>query len=345
MKQFLKKYGGLVYITVLSLIVIVVLACSNELPTVLKSMANLDARWMWGAAGCIALYLIFRASTLAYYLHSEGAKISPLNAFNVTLIGQFYSAITPSSSGGQPLQVVTMHQMGIPVSIGTATVSVKFIGFQLAFMLIGGALWIAHPEMVSEQLGAVRWLVVLGYLINLALMVGVALTMRKSLFVENALNWSIRVGVKLHLIKDADQTSANARASLEDYRAALKRLAEKPRDAIVVFLLSCLQIMSYMSVIVCLYHAFGLGGFSNSDLVTLQLLLFITAAFVPLPGAAGAQEGGFYLFFRGVFPDQHILAAMLCWRFFSYYLLLLTGLLGVIAAALRRSIERRRDKA
>ena len=58
-----------------------------------------------------------------------------------------------------------------------------------------------------------------------------------------------------------------------------------------------------MLVPLCLYRAFGLSGWAPADLFTLQLLLFIAAAFVPLPGAAGAQEGGFYLFFRGVFPE------------------------------------------
>ena len=80
-----------------------------------------------------------------------------------------------------------------------------------------------------------------------------------------------------------------------------------------------------MGVTVCIYHAFGLSGASDGWIFTLQTLLFIAAAFVPLPGAAGAQESGFVVFFHGVFPESDLAAAMLCWRFFTYYFLLIVG--------------------
>lgn len=343
MKRFLKRYGGPVYVGALTLVVVLALLLSDEMPRVIRSMSNLDARWIFRAALSVAVYLLLRAVTIIYYLWREGIRISPLNALHVTLIGQFYSAITPSASGGQPLQVMTMRQMGVPLSTATATVSVKFIGFQLAFILVGGALWATHIQAVNAHLRGVRYLVVVGYLINATLIVLVALTMRKSRTVERLVEGLVRLGVRMRLLKDAGRTAAKAQAALEDYRGALKRLIDRPLDALMVFGLSCLQVLSLMGVIVCVYRAFGLHGTSPGELLTLQLLLFITAAFVPLPGAAGAQEGGFYLFFRGVFPDQHILAAMLCWRFFTYYLLLLSGLAGVVANSVRASLARRRN--
>ena len=36
-------------------------------------------------------------------------------------------------------------------------------------------------------------------------------------------------------------------------------------------------------------------------LLTLSLLLFISASYTPLPGASGAQEGGFLYYFRNIF--------------------------------------------
>ena len=35
--------------------------------------------------------------------------------------------------------------------------------------------------------------------------------------------------------------------------------------------------------------------------------------------AAGAQEGGFYVFFQNVFPADKLVGALLLWRFFTYY--------------------------
>ena len=80
-----------------------------------------------------------------------------------------------------------------------------------------------------------------------------------------------------------------------------------------------------MTTVYCLYRGFGLSAVSPGFVLTIQLLLFIAVAFMPMPGASGAQEGGFVLFFRGIFPEAHLFAALLAWRFFTYYLTLLIG--------------------
>jgi len=58
---------------------------------------------------------------------------------------------------------------------------------------------------------------------------------------------------------------------------------------------------------------------------------------VPLPGAAGAQESGFCVFFRGIFPEDSLAAAMLCWRWFTYYLLMILGLIMMAAGSGKRT--------
>lgn len=342
MKRFFKKYASVLYILLASALVAVIVLHSSDLPAALRAFGTLNARWLWACGGLIALYLAARAVTLVYYLGRQGIRIALADALTVTGIGQFYSAITPSSSGGQPMQVLAMHRLGVPVSTATATVSVKFIGFQCAVLVTGLVFWLAHWDMAAGQLAGMRYLVALGYLVNSALMVGVALTMVRSRRVNRVVSWCVRQLARLHIVKDQDAAGHRALELLEEYRQALSRLIAHPGQALVVLALSCLQVFSLMSVPLCLYRAFGLSGWAPADLFTLQLLLFIVAAFVPLPGAAGAQEGGFYLFFRGVFPEGEILAAMLCWRFFTYYLLMAAGLAAVVVHGLRGWLRRRR---
>lgn len=42
-----------------------------------------------------------------------------VDSIDVSMIGFFYSAVTPAAAGGQPFQVLHMHRRGIPT--GTAT--------------------------------------------------------------------------------------------------------------------------------------------------------------------------------------------------------------------------------
>ena len=74
----------------------------------------------------------------------------------------------------------------------------------------------------------------------------------------------------------------------------------------------------------------GLNQYTYWDVLTLQFLLFIAASFTPLPGASGAQEGGFYIFFQHVFPADKLVGALLLWRFFTYYFTMIIGVCAVV---------------
>ena len=327
MRAFWKKYIGPIYIALIALIVTGILVCNNEIGMIFEALASLEIQWIWAAAGCIVFYLLLRMAQLRYYLARRGHRISWLQAAEVTGAGQFYSAITPSASGGQPMQVLYLHGMGVPVSLGTACISVKFLGFQSSYLILGGVMALLRFEMVVRQLHGFLWLAALGYAVNSALIAAVLLTIPKTKIVDQLARWVIRLGERLRLVKKGEQAYQSFQNVLKDYRDALIQLVKSPLDTIVMFALSMAQVVAFMSVAVCIYCAFGLTGTASADVFAIQLMLFIAAAFIPLPGAAGAQESGFCAFFAGIFPEINMIPAMLCWRFFSYYLLLGMGLL------------------
>ena len=58
----------------------------------------------------------------------------------------------------------------------------------------------------------------------------------------------------------------------------------------------------------------------------MSSLLFTSAGYTPLPGASGAQEGFFSLFFSPMCPSAGVIfPALLLWRFFTYYITLIVG--------------------
>lgn len=61
--------------------------------------------------------------------------------------------------------------------------------------------------------------------------------------------------------------------------------------------------------------------------MTLGIMQYISAAYTPLPGASGAQEGVFALYFGLLFPDGIRFIALLLWRFFTFYITLILGAL------------------
>lgn len=336
MQKNIKQYAGLLYIALMTAIIAAILIFTDEWRQISILLETLDPLWTALSAGCILCYLLCRVATLRFYLRSHGHFVSWREALAVSGAGQFYSAITPSASGGQPMQIWELHRRGVPVSLGTACVSVKFIGFQAALLLSGGILWISNREMVAEQLWGFRWLVALGYALNIGLLLLILLAVSH----ENLLNrWIRKISLlcaKLRLIKSPDTLQSKLRAVISDYCFSLKSLLQRPKTALSVLFLSLVQVYLFMSVPVCMYHALGLSGAKAGEILTLQYLLFISAAFIPLPGASGAQESGFCLFFRNIFPESSLTAAMVCWRFLSYYLLIFAGLLMMAVGGIRK---------
>ena len=70
-------------------------------------------------------------------------------------------------------------------------------------------------------------------------------------------------------------------------------------------------------------------------LLTVSYLLFLSASYTPLPGASGAQEGGFAVLFKGIFPDARLFVALLIWRFSTYYLNVIVGAVVATVSSIR----------
>ena len=70
------------------------------------------------------------------------------------------------------------------------------------------------------------------------------------------------------------------------------------------------------------------------QIITLDVLEYTAAAYTPLPGASGAQEVMFAQAFGGVF-GENTFPAQLLWRFFTFYISLIIGLIVVTADGLR----------
>jgi len=326
MFKWFKRHAGLVYIAVMSAVMAVILLCTDEWGNVAEAVRAMQPGWAVMAGGCVAVYLFLRMATMRYYLRRRNYAFTWRDAAAVTGTGQFYSAITPSASGGQPMQVWELHRRGIPVGVGTACVSVKFIGFQTAVLLTGGILWLSNRGMVARELSGFRWLIALGFAVNAGLLAIIAMTVSHADMLMALIRRMVVLGERMHVVRKPQELQGKLCSAVGEYRAALGSLLRAPADAAVVLIMSVLQVLAYMFIVICIHKSFGMEETDCAALLTLQYLLFIAAAFVPLPGAAGAQEGGFCLFFRNMFYGEYLTAAMVCWRFFSYYLLMFSGL-------------------
>lgn len=319
-------------IIVLTLGMVLYLSAKNgDMGEAWREMWSADGRWILAALGSWGVFMVFEAMGLHVFFRQQKVRVKYRHTFLVALIGVFYSSVTPAATGGQPMQVFALKKRGVPTGVSSSGLAVKFFCFQMALLSMGGILWVLNPEVVRVCIDQGKWVVITGYLLNGLSVVAVILLAINKNIVRGIITLAIKLGKLVRLVKDEARTASKADAAMNDFHASVDMLTHHPIQLFKLFIVSCIQMLGLMSIAYCVYRALGMREYSYFEILTLQFLLYIGASFTPLPGASGAQEGGFALFFGHVFPEvTRLTAALLLWRFFTYYLTLIVGMGGII---------------
>ena len=340
MDQKLKKALSILVI-VLSVAAVICIAFGNqELHDAWDAVRRLDLLYILGLLGCWAVYAGGDGVGIWFCLRRQGFLLSAGAIVRITLCGFFYSNITPGASGGQPMQVAAMNKAGVPMGNGTTTVTIRLICNQFMVSVLSLAFLIANREFIYRQLEGAIWFVRVGWVINFAVVPLVLLAAFRRAWIRKLVNGLISLLAKIRILKDPETTRRSADEVLDTYHTALNSLLRSPGEIIRQCLCSTASLLALTGSIVFVYHAFGMSGTPWYHLMSLAFLLFVSASYTPLPGASGAQEGGFLFYFRGIFTGGTIGLALLAWRFFTYYLFIFVGVINLLA----EKISRRRQK-
>lgn len=338
-----KKRSALLnaFVILFTIALVIYLGAKNgDIGDAWDALCTCKTQWVFAAVFSWVVFVVFESLGVHVFFMQQKIHIRFHSSLLVSLIGMFYSDVTPAATGGQPMQVFAFKKRGVPTGVSTSALTVKFFCFETALLSMGGLLWVLYPGIVGECIARCKVIVITGFLINGVVVAAVLLLAINRNIVDAILRFLIRLGISIHLIRSPEKAEKRTREVLEDFHASVDMVTHHPLQLLELLLISCVQILGLMSISYCVYRAMGLSAYSYGEILVLQFLLYIGASFTPLPGASGAQEGGFYLFFQGVFPDNKLLGALLLWRFFTYYLTLLVGLGSVIinsAANIRRT--------
>ncbi len=212
-------------------------------------------------------------------------------------------------------------------------VTIRFITNQFMISAMSLGLFLYNREFVYERLQGAIWIVRFGWLLNFGAVPLVIFAAFKRNLIQKILNWLIRLLAKIRLIKKPDATIEKVSGILDTYNKALHDLMHMPGQILLQFACSFLSLLGLIGSIVFVYYAFGMDQITNvpwHQVLTLSSLLYVSASATPLPGASGANEGFFMLYYTNVFTEDIKGLALLVWRFFTYYLFLIVGVGTVI---------------
>ena len=341
-----KILSGAVIVISLAMVLFIVFG-NPELENAWEVLTTLKPGWFAASLLCFAGYVWSEGIGLCAFLRMEGFRVRPTTATHFSFAGIYYANITPGASGGQPMQVYLMRKRGIPGGVATSALTARYFFNQMTVVLVAVALWALNREFVEGQVGHAKLFIFLGCLVNFATVPIVVLVTLNRPLVERIGRWGIHFLAKRRLCKSPESWEQRMMETLDHFHGSLFDLLRHPGHLLLQLAISLVEMGSLMLVPLMVYKALGLSGEPWYHLMTIAYLLFVSASYTPLPGASGAQEGGFLVYFGGLFPSGTLSVALLVWRFTTYYLCLILGAADQVYSTLRakrKPIPREKQK-
>jgi len=343
MKPTTKKVLQFGYLGITLLVLVVIGLIDPNLKSFFKHPPSVSPVFLALGFVCIAGYWLTDGVIIKYIASFIDGNIPFSRAMRLSIIGQFYSAITPASTGGQPVQIVYMNRDGLSVGEATGIISLKFLGFQTAlcsFYIIGlviqgGLLFSRHPDIF--------WLTTVGFVMNAAVVAFMLLAMLRTDKLNRIIAKLVSGLARLRIVRKKEKALHACDRVICDFHTAIGYCAKNTGKVAVTYLLNLLHHFCMFSVSFFIYKAFGLSGASFWTLMAMQALLYVAVSFIPTPGGSIVSEGGFYLFFSMYFPKELVFVSMVLWRLVTYYTHIAAGATIIVYDQLARL--RRRKKA
>lgn len=330
-----KNIAGTV-IMMLSIVLTVSIVLRDHSLTMIRTALH-GADWGWIAAGffLMLLHMTFDAASMRLLFRSFERKVSWGRALAYSCVGFYFSAITPSATGGQPMQAYYMRQDRIELSQSTFTLMVTTSFYQM-IILLGGclAILIAH-SYVADLPRLIRWLLAFGALVNgFCAVILMSIFMQKKL-AESLLRAAVHLLHKLRIMRNEEHWRQKVDESIEEYSKGGAYLKRNPFVGVKVFGYTLLKITALNLVPYCACRALHIHGLRAMDFIMRQSLLNLAVTAVPLPGSIGASEGSFILLYQSILSAAQVDLSVILSRGISFYAILAVS--GLVVLVLGRA--------
>ena len=291
---------------------------SMDLPHILLAFA---CTMLWELSSGLSLTVFSRVFKKDYRV-SEGF----LNA----LVASLFNNITPSSSGGQVAQFMIFRKQGLKSDESAAVLWLEFLVFQIVLCIGSIFFYLLRADLFLREFSAYNIFFFIGLLLHIGLIAGIFLLLRSKRFYDFIFGKGILIGAKLHLIKDPDKTREKLNRTVNSFQKLLHDLKDYKSSFFKAGLCVLPRLFFHYGISFAVLTGLGIP-FTLENLVTclsLSSFLNVASALVPLPGGSGGAEAFFVLLFGKVYDPLKVRAGMLLWRFFSFYLLILVGVIA-----------------
>ncbi len=303
----------------------------EDLHAVLEAIRGSDGRWLIPAVACVVAFIGGESVIIRLLLRSGGYTLSRGRCFLVSSAGFFFSAVTPSAGGGQPMQVYFLSREKVPVPVAAVTLMAVTITYKLVLVIVGLGALIAGWGFLRYHFDGVMFFFWLGLTLTVGFTALLLILVFHPHLARVMMDKGHRLLEKLHILREKPSRREKLLQAMERYHQTAAYFRSHMGLMVLVLAITFLQRFALFTVPWLVYRSLGLTGCSWQALALLQALIAVAADMLPLPGGMGVTEMLFLTVFAPVFGEL-ILPAMVLSRGVEFYCrLLLSAAFTVLA--------------
>ncbi|MBQ2082122.1 MAG: flippase-like domain-containing protein [Lachnospiraceae bacterium] len=251
---------------------------------------NANPYYMTAAVLSAAGYIFFEGAAILVLLKGFGYKRTNAQGTLYSAADIYFSAITPSATGGQPASAYFMVKDGVPSATTTVVLLLNLIMYTTSHMVVGvvaavfGFGIFAHLSVLSKVC------VIIGLVVQIILTLVFVLLLRSRRITEKIGIVLLRFLKKIHLIRNLNKRIEKLDRTMDEFQACADAIADKKIVLVKAFFINLAQRICNISVSALVFLAGGGVIHDAGNIWLAQSFVAIGANSVPIPGAMGITD-------------------------------------------------------
>ncbi len=314
---------------------------------IVESLWNADPLWLAAAVLCTVLFVVMESAALSALLKGIGHPQPLSHNLIYSTSDIYFSAITPSATGGQPASAYFMVKDGVPAGAATVILLVNLILYTVALVILGLGAALLCPELFFRLRVLSRVLIAVGFAAQLGLILLFFTLLRKGDRVFELLRRFVRFLHRKKLIFRLEHRLRRLDTAQVDFEICAQVMKGKGRAILRALIWNILQRAAYLAVPMCIYLSLG-GELRNAGLLyASQCLVVLGYSPVPIPGGIGVADFLMVDAFSGlsfILVEDAIRLEMLSRGLSFYICVAVSGVATLIGYLLRHKREKGKEK-
>lgn len=276
--------------------------------------------WLLASLLCMLGFILFEAFSLLVLCRTFGHRQGLWHGFVYSASDIYFSAITPSATGGQPACAYFMIKDGMNGMMVTALLLFNLCMYTLSIIVIGVICFLFRFDLFLQYSLPAKLLIIAGFLVQVALLTFLYMLLKKEKLLQRICNAGLALLCKLRILRRREEKQAKLDAYMDRYREHSRMLIGHGKAMFICFLFNLLQRISQLAVTMCAFIATTGQSLRHAmEVLFLHGFVILGSNCIPIPGAIGISDYLMLDGFRHMMTKAQAANLELLSRSFSFY--------------------------